>query len=103
MRLIDADALQAQIQQDYDLFVDSTYLPDKARRDELSNVLARIINAPTIEAAPVRHGKWKHIPEEPFEGYYVCSVCNEQAEVSSFEQWLLTDYCPFCGAKMEVE
>ena len=54
MRLIDADALQAQIQQDYDLFAGSTYLPDKARRDELSNVIARIINAQTIETKPTK-------------------------------------------------
>ena len=61
MRLIDADALQEQIQQDYNIFEGSTYLPDKARRDELSNVLARIINAPTIET----ESAWKPATIKP--------------------------------------
>ena len=94
-RLIDADALKI----DYYTVGSATsnmpcyYYVSKEQID----------SAPTIEAEPVRRGKWKHIPEEPFAGYYVCSVCNEQAEVSSFEEWLLTDYCPFCGARLESE
>lgn len=108
MRLIDADALQAQIQQDYDLFVDSTYLPDKARRDELSNVLARIVNAPTIEAEPVRRGKW--LPHPTDRDYDVCSACGSgtRKRTHGYENGLRWDteevyqYCPRCGAKMET-
>lgn len=96
MRLIDADALRAQIQQDYDLFEGSTYLPDKARRDELGNVLARIINTPTIEAEPVKQGKWTYhkINDTSF-GYFKCSNCGNN-------RWI-PNYCPNCGAKMEIK
>ncbi len=96
MRLIDADALHAQIQQDYDLFADSTYLPDKARRDELSNVIVRIINAPIVEAERVRCARWIDLHY----GNYKCSRCGswwggeEREVVENF------NYCPNCGAKM---
>ena len=100
MRLIDADALHAQIQQDYDLFANSTYLPDKARRDELSNVIARIINAPIVEAMPARCGKWVKDEEESAnhaESIYRCSACLNWEAWGNYE---CTPFCPYCGAKM---
>lgn len=53
MRLIDADELLEIIRRDWSLFQGATYIGDQARRDELTNVIAEIINAPTIEAEPV--------------------------------------------------
>ena len=52
-----------------------------------------IDDAPTIDAEPVRRGKWK---DEWFDHSQkiVCSNCNCFAD-----KW--TDYCPNCGAKME--
>lgn len=51
---------------------------------------------PTIEAQPVRHGKWTDVNE-----YHIgtCSVCgNRWGSVDEMH------YCPNCGAKMdEVE
>lgn len=60
-----------------------------------------ITEAPTIEAEPVRHGKWTHEyyptvwygPGDPPE--WVCSVCKDRA-------YNTYDYCPNCGAKMDV-
>ena len=58
--------------------------------------------APTIEAEPVRHGKWvkadsqqyfrKHYP------YFTCSECGYRKD--SQKKW---DYCPNCGARMDKE
>ena len=48
MRLIDADALFAEIKERHDMFVDCEYIGDKARRDELGSFMADIVNAPTI-------------------------------------------------------
>ena len=64
MRLIDADKVKSKLQQHRDLFVDAwggfdkMSLADKNRVDEIDNCIAEIVNAPTIEAAPVVHGRW---------------------------------------------
>ena len=90
MRLIDADALlKAIIQMSLD-----------------GNVFDRIHEAPTIE--PERKtGKWYKptgmMPPE-YAGVYRCSECDGIA----MRDWktrkqMLTDFCPNCGAKMEVE
>ena len=57
---------------------------------------------PTVDAEPIRHGKWID------EGYYAdyanicawhCSECNWHMLGYSDD---LFDYCPSCGAKMKV-
>ena len=53
------------------------------------------IQIPTIELEPIRRGKWI----EKWFGYGYkekCSECGCLAEKR-------TDYCPNCGARMEVE
>lgn len=35
--------------------------------------------------------------------YYYCSVCKEQCHVDEFGEFILSNYCPDCGAKMEEE
>ena len=61
--------------------------------------LHAIVKAPTIEAEPVRHGRWvmkstcgPHT-EKPH-----CSVCDKIPKSICFEP-----YCPNCGAKMGKE
>ena len=60
-----------------------------------SNDIARF---PTIEAEPVRHGRWKWNIErtKPF-----CSECAEEPWRESNTK--LPNYCPNCGAKMDLE
>ena len=91
MRLIDADTLLEIIRRDWSLFQGATYIGDQARRDELTNVIAEIINAPTID--PVRHGEWI-ATEDPW--FRACSVCG-YLEYECVEN----NYCPECGAKMD--
>lgn len=45
---------------------------------------------PTIEAAPVVHGRWKGAGM----GDYRCSLCDETVSGNYY------NYCPYCGAKM---
>ena len=61
-----------------------------------------ILKEPTVDAEPIRHGKWID------EGYYAdyanicawhCSECNWHMLGYSDD---LFDYCPSCGAKMKV-
>ena len=60
--------------------------------------------APTVDAVPVRHGKWIND-----KGLYKCSVCNEfsiagWANCIPIEQMNKTmKYCPNCGARMDAK
>ena len=87
MRLIDADALIA-------------YIKKRIRNEMVIAWLCRIISeVPTIEAEPVRHGRWvdKMVRD------WHCSECGKKA---SFDGYCYDDkpnYCPNCGAKMDEE
>ncbi len=90
MRLIDADALIKSL--------GIGDLPIKLRYE--------IESAPTVDAVPVRHGKWVQrfieIGGQKFGHGMQCSVCAEPALDNEGDDYL-TDYCPFCGAKMDGE
>ncbi len=83
MRPIDADAL-------YDALRDNefqTFCP----LDEVDDVIAA---APTLDYAPVVHGKWFYGAEYAGVHEVDCSVCGNYAND-------YYDFCPNCGAKME--
>ena len=84
MRLIDADTLIEKIK---------GMRPFGDPRTE-SAVLANIAFCPTIDAQPVRHGRW--VPEG--HGLYSCSECQI---IDSREP--KHRYCPDCGCKMDEE
>lgn len=114
MRLIDADALIA-------------YIKKRLRNEMVIAWLCRIIGeVPTIEAEPVRHGRWIERLDGDCEFvHHMCSECKADAffqyiieadwdenidgewynrgdEITGIEEFL-TDYCPHCGAKMDSE
>lgn len=67
------------------------------------NAIIEVINnAPTIDAEPVRHGKWiKADSQQYFRKHYplfTCSVCGYRKD--SQKKW---NYCPNCGADMRGE
>ena len=70
-------------------------------------VMRAEINAmPTVDAVPVRHGKWVQrfikIGGQVFKHGMQCSVCAEPALDNEGDDYL-TNYCPNCGAKMDGE
>lgn len=81
MRLIDADELILAAQQD------GAYGYVSAKE---------IADAPTIDAEPVRHGRWV---EEP--GMLICSECGDAWALEQTEEVESFNYCPNCGAKMD--
>ena len=83
MRLIDADAL---------LRIFNPMEWDCTKIDA-STVVGEIRTAPTIEAAPVVHGRW--IPIHEYENKR-CSVCR-----TVFSDFTLGYYCAHCGARMD--
>lgn len=78
-RLIDADAL-LEGREDHEMI--STHL---------------IWNAPTIDAEPVKRGRWVHA--NPMVDTLMCSECG----YNILGEELISNYCPDCGAKMDGE
>lgn len=88
MRLGDLDALKEAIADAYPRF---------HQRIEIKDVFEAIKNAPTIDAEPVRHGRWEHDGSR-WKNRWVCSGCGYK--------WFFDTargmYCPNCGAKMDL-
>lgn len=55
-----------------------------------------------LPSAGRKKGKWVEIPQEPFAPIYECSECGHEPAVE-YDGWLLSDYCPYCGAEMIKE
>ena len=88
MRLIDADGLSENIHDN----VSTPYEEAVAAKEDC---LREIEEAPTIDAVPVRYGRWG------VDGVYVvCSVCNKFTLSPIVKQLPTFKYCPNCGAKM---
>lgn len=122
MKLIDAEALYKEIVQAEDLAMDRVVNTNKMIDDRVNPLFIRysaqldertifkymITDAPTIEAEPVRHGKWI-IRDNPGTGWYrvTCSECGEDVTstapcIGFFPNAKVTwDYCPSCGARMD--
>ena len=91
MRLIDADELFINL--DGMMEVSPTgYIHGETVADMISD-------APTIDAVPVRHGKWIHEVRYTIDSLhsyqqYRCSECGMTYITN-------TKYCPNCGARMD--
>lgn len=91
-RLIDANALKETVTTDY--YEHFTRYHDTDQIALIDMVCDDIEEAPTVEAAPVIHGRW--IPCE--NGGYYCSNCDTRVAFLVHNK-----YCPNCGAKMDGE
>lgn len=93
MRLIDADALKAEIMR-----------RRKAAKTLTGVDMVMLTDAqPTIDAEPVRHGRWIPVHELTREGIlpdepigYMCDQCYARRKKR-------LNYCSGCGAKMDGE
>ena len=56
-----------------------------------------------IEAlsADAVQGEWEFVDNEIFAGEYFCSICGKRAEVDLYGEWILSNFCPSCGARMK--
>ena len=61
--------------------------------------IAEVINVLLMDAQEVKHGQWI----ESWGGkWHSCSVCGAIPPFNFKGEDLLTDYCPHCGAKMDL-
>ena len=95
-RLIDADALKYEPLPKGDRNY-RTYNLDDAYDDGYDDAFTDIRNAPTIDAEPVRHGKWLRISPAKI---YECSECGQNVMTDDIECYA---YCQHCGARMDEE
>lgn len=101
MRLIDADELDKVKFHELpytnivpaDLLKHQTEAYERGWNDAIDAIIE---SADTINAVPVRHGKWIDKSCGIEGAWNHCSVCGERAID-------LYDYCPNCGAKMEED
>ena len=95
-RLIDADALTMTV---FKKAIDDVFMGGNT---DMHKLLSSIVaHQPTIDAVPVRHGKWTRHTLGSTGGYgttvmHQCSEC-ESMTISRFR------YCPNCGARMDAE
>ena len=87
MRIIDADVL---MELKWETYTSVGYVEVVAIDD--------IENVPTIEAEPVRHGRWIN-PRLNKYGH-PCHQCNQCLFVASQKD---RNFCPDCGAKMDLK
>lgn len=100
MRLIDADELRQKMCY---VCIDTDEETEKGRVKWDSGLWIRykvfedtLILAPTVDAEPIRHGHWTDDCR--------CSECGAEAITEWNETggaWVMTPFCPNCGAKMD--
>ena len=92
MRQIDADIMRENLE---------WCKSQSGRYDDIywDDVIERLDVQPTVDAVPVKHGRWE--PVKNLEGMFSCSLCGD--EWGSAEKMVPMQYCPSCGAKMDLE
>lgn len=100
MRLIDADELHEEIWSDNNGCL--------SRIESVAQILLRIESAHTIDAQPVKRGKWVEYSRNALETYIECTNCCVASRPIHLQMVTkngsgLPDYCPNCGARMEVD
>ena len=97
MRLIDADAA---------IDVVHKWLEDvfciSSTADEVT-VFKRLRGLPTVDAEPVRHGRWVKLDLHKGMADHKCTSCGMEVYVPTSWGEPLYGYCPVCGAKMDME
>ena len=86
-----------------DLWTDIMMLPHNGDMISSEEVEQAIVDAPTVDAAEVVHGRWvDHMVRD-----WRCSECGDKIhkvrKVDGYCYNDLPNYCPQCGAKMDGE
>lgn len=87
-------------------WTDSEY--ELGKQNQYDEDILALIDVPTVEVEPVRHGRWI-IKSNPENGWYkiTCSECGEDettvAPCIGFmpNVKVIWDFCPNCGARMD--
>ena len=97
MKLIDAHAELKKLKG-----IDKNLL-DKKNKQSVRFAKELLHNAPTMDAALVKHGHWELLLDDDENKYYKCSNCGYYVITFSFINKPIYIYCSQCGAKMDDE
>lgn len=75
----------------------SRYMAQLNERTAFKHIIA---DSPSADVAPVHHGRWLVNGYVCGETEYQCSACKETEWRTSSS---ILKFCPFCGAKMDLE
>ena len=77
---------------------------DSFRQTVILGVVRTVKNTPTVDAVEVVHGEWSTI-EDDYCGLTAlqCSECNQEYWFEDEPPIKIYNYCPNCGAKMDLE
>lgn len=82
-----------------------THLPYRCSEDFIEgqkDCVEQLKSLPSADVVEVVHGEWLRDTDWKYD--YHCSVCNDSAIKDDYGNYdVLTDYCPYCGAKMDAE
>ena len=101
MRPIDADIVQQMIDKAEKLFESKECYEEHRQKYFNCNCLRYFIDKfPTLDVAPVRHGTIIHSNENG-KSKRTFSCC--KSDFTQLTMWMVPNYCPNCGAKMNLE
>jgi len=104
MLLIDKDDCIKEINNIHDLISENrrkgANFPSFSWDSGVSSALSVVEAQPTIDAVPVRHGKWIACDGNKYVYALRCSECQGGYHLSN-EYATTWDYCPTCGARMD--
>lgn len=93
-RLIDAEYLKKYIREN------GIYCDTDADKEFSCKV---IDSMPTVDAEPVRHGKWIKLDMHAHLADHKCTACGQECYVPTCTGEPMYTYCPNCGARMDAE
>ena len=95
MRMINADALKEAL-------CENCMFNTKDLCGANCDAQQMIENAPTIEAEPVRHGRWVYADKIGGMMHYSCTSCKSDGKECIADENEITwfKFCPKCGARM---
>ena len=100
MRLTDIDAFIEKIGNDKFIYVGNDYA--SGFNDGIFHAEVVADNFPTVDAVPVRHGKWTADETLYTQGMVACSCCKTEYNRDDIDM-VMPKYCPNCGARMDGE
>lgn len=99
--------------------VDTIYFNSKRNAETVKHIIevdgSKPNEATVCDMQEIKHGKWlvkefdlKELEEyiHPYDGLHgtpFCSMCGRNALLNGAEEYVDSNYCPHCGAKMDKE
>lgn len=66
---------------------------------DITDFIEILDDTPNADAQEVKHGEWKGLGDNS--KTRTCSNCNITQTVNVYNDKVMFEYCPYCGAKMD--